>query len=213
MKPCLHLKAKSSEWGDVSLVEHLEQVVAACEKIAKSSGLDKKGIQIARIGAILHDIGKASPVFQERLSKRPAFIEDIFRHEIASLFFLPLFPKGIRPQLIDMIVAHHRSIKNDGREQGLLDLEERFELKNRGGKIFEMHAKGWQAWQKEALRILQYFDIQVREITPEEAFESLYDAIEYCHSKKMVGRCGRVFLWRVTILLLLLMRNCMISYL
>ena len=46
------------------LVTHLEQVVLVAEKVAKELSMDT---YIARQGAILHDIGKASPIFQKRL--------------------------------------------------------------------------------------------------------------------------------------------------
>ncbi|MFA8451251.1 MAG: CRISPR-associated endonuclease Cas3'', partial [Bacteroidales bacterium] len=82
---CEHIKAKGAP-EYTPLVVHLQQVADVAEKIAPSFGLDA---DVARKGAILHDIGKASLVFQSRLeSKR--IPRTVFRHEIASCFFLTL---------------------------------------------------------------------------------------------------------------------------
>lgn len=48
-----------------TLFDHLNQVMLASVVFAKHLGLDEN---IVRSGAILHDIGKASPIFQKRLS-------------------------------------------------------------------------------------------------------------------------------------------------
>ena len=61
---CEHIKAKGKP-DFTSLYEHLNHVSQAIEIIAESFGFDK---EIAKNGAILHDIGKASPIFQKRLS-------------------------------------------------------------------------------------------------------------------------------------------------
>lgn len=85
MVVCEHLKAKGKP-DYTTLHAHLCHVVSAIEKAAEVYGFDK---QIARYGAIIHDIGKASPIFQNRL--KPNYKrrdgEKPFRHELASLFF------------------------------------------------------------------------------------------------------------------------------
>ena len=60
---CPHIKAKGKP-EETTLHEHLLLVSNVAEKIAVYSNIDPK---IARYGAILHDIGKASSVFQKRL--------------------------------------------------------------------------------------------------------------------------------------------------
>lgn len=69
-KPCPHLLAKSVANGSLTLVEHTEHVLAAAEKLAKHSLFNERERATARWGAILHDMGKASPVFQRRLKTR-----------------------------------------------------------------------------------------------------------------------------------------------
>jgi CRISPR-associated endonuclease/helicase Cas3 len=91
MKNLDHILAKGEENGRVTLVQHLSEVALLAEKVAQHLGLDTS---IARKGAILHDIGKASSLFQETLKKNfqrpPGFL---FRHELASLFFISFLMK------------------------------------------------------------------------------------------------------------------------
>lgn len=83
-----NILAKHEDNGGLSLVAHLKSVARVAELIAAKNGMD---VGISRKGAILHDIGKASPLFQQTLRRgymrMPGFI---FRHEIASLFFISL---------------------------------------------------------------------------------------------------------------------------
>ncbi|MDA3818559.1 MAG: CRISPR-associated helicase Cas3' [Prolixibacteraceae bacterium] len=166
---CPHIKAKGSP-EETSLYEHLLLVSKVAVKIAQYSNLDPETV---RLGAILHDIGKASTVFQKRLddTKIPT---TPFRHEIASCFFLSLFNEALHPQLIEMVIAHHKSVLHDTRDKGILDLEE-----NRGD-TFELHIKDWEAWKDDALTILQSFGIEKRDISKEEAEDNFNFVVEYC---------------------------------
>lgn len=170
-----HILAKSIGNGGVSLIDHLVQVKTAVLVIADYLGMDKT---IAVLGAILHDIGKSSIIFQERLipdfdwiTARP------FRHELASLFFISLVDKTIRPQIIEMIVAHHKSIRKDYNGFGILDLHE--DCANPEAP-FEWHIKGWETWSKDALGILGSLGFNVREISLQEAKENYYYALSHC---------------------------------
>ena len=184
-KPCPHLMAKSPENGNVTLVEHTEHVLAAAEKLANHLNLDEEKRSIVRWGAVLHDMGKASPIFQRIL--KPDYKRDImtkpYRHELGSLFFIPLVPPELRDAVVDMIVAHHRSTEKDGRLQGIVDLDEKHERKPRGGKVFEMHAEGWEEWSEDVYLILQYFDVTTHPISRQQAFDAFYDTVEYCQNK------------------------------
>ncbi len=78
-----HILAKSSKNGGIPLMPHLKDVALLAQSVAKNVGLN---VDIAYKGAILHDIGKVSSVFQATLKpefhRPPGFV---FRHEIASL--------------------------------------------------------------------------------------------------------------------------------
>ena len=168
-----HLKAKGKP-DFTTLTDHLDHVVAATVKAAESWGLDT---DIARQGAILHDIGKAHPVFQRRL--KPDYqrspTDEPMRHELASLLFLPVFDKALWPVLTEMVVAHHKSSRNDVKALGIVDLDERF-----GPRAFALHSEDWESWSPVALEILSAYDIQVRPIGLNEAQEAYDYAFAYC---------------------------------
>ena len=55
-----YILAKHEENGGMPLTIHLKGVADAAVTIARHMGLDE---ELARKGAILHDIGKVSPLF------------------------------------------------------------------------------------------------------------------------------------------------------
>nr|WP_321451040.1 CRISPR-associated helicase Cas3' [uncultured Carboxylicivirga sp.] len=169
---CSHIKAKGKP-EDTTLYEHLLFVSEVAQKIAENTGFDK---EIARLGAILHDIGKASSVFQSRLNenKRP---DTPFRHEIASCFFISLFDKDIQPAIIEMIIAHHKSVILDAGRKGILDLYDDFD-----DDAFQLHIKDWDNWKDDALKILCAFNIPVKDISIEEAEENFELVLDYCEN-------------------------------
>ncbi len=180
MNPLQDIYAKSQNNGGITLVEHLRHVALVSEKIAGAIGLDK---ELARTGGLLHDIGKAHPDFQKKLSNGKQRDFGIpLRHEISSILFLPLIPREHWDVTIDMIVAHHRSLKQDNREQGILDLENIEGLE----ETFERHCEPWNKWSSQALAILKELGLKTKEITKDEAFATFKYVVEYC-SKKIPG--------------------------
>lgn len=176
MKNLDHILAKSEENGRVTLIQHLAEVAQLAEKVAQQLNLDPN---IARKGAILHDIGKASFLFQGTLKKsfqRPP--DFLFRHELASLFFLSILDVKEKYPVIDMIVAHHKSIYNDVGGKGILDLIEN------EPKVFEKHIVGFEEWSEDALLILDYFNIQTKPISINQAKETFKEVIDYCEDRK-----------------------------
>lgn len=167
--------AKHEDSGGLSLVEHLENVARIARRIADQNGMD---VRIAHRGAILHDIGKVSPLFQQTLKhgyvRMPGFI---FRHEIASLFFLSLLEDSERDVVVDMIVAHHKSIYNDVRCLGLLDLDGQEDC-------FGIHSERFEEWCPIALEILEHFGFSVHPIGLEEARLNYEYAVLHCESLK-----------------------------
>ena len=68
MKDLNKILAKSIQYGGVTLLEHTEHVVSAIEKIV--SGINTEfAPSLARKGAVLHDLGKAHPNFQNKINK------------------------------------------------------------------------------------------------------------------------------------------------
>lgn len=174
-----YLLAKSPENGGTTLKAHLESVahfavIGACHAQAD--------VDVARMGAWLHDIGKASPLFQQRLHRRESFLTRSFRHEIASLFFLKLVDKEVWPQMIDMIIAHHKSVYKDLSQGGILDLDLEY-----GEDSFHYHVSDFGSWSLDALGVLMevgFPGVTVDTIvSEEEAFEAYQFAKNYCIKK------------------------------
>lgn len=172
-----YILAKSVDNGAIPLMRHLDDVAKIAVSVVENLHLDK---DLARKGGILHDIGKVSHVFQETLKcdyvRQQGFV---WRHEIASLFFLQLVPEEEWATLIDMIVAHHKSVRNDISCKGLLDLEDNYE------DCFERHSKDFGLWKEDAVSILAEFGIKGDEVTLEKARECYDYAIAHCEEKDL----------------------------
>lgn len=169
-----HILAKSVQHGGQTLLQHLSDVSNAISIIARHVG---ENVALARKGAILHDIGKASPLFQQTLTENfnrrslpPNFI---FRHEIASLFFLSLLKEEEKPTIIEMIVAHHKSLE-DAKGRGFLDLYDNME------DCFTSHSLGFEKWSMDALHILEDLGIPTHPISLEEARANYEEALDFC---------------------------------
>lgn len=171
-----NLLAKSGpEW--TSLKDHLSQVAVSASFFAKYLNMDQN---LAFKGAILHDIGKAHHEFQKRLLGKVRPLKS-FRHEIASLFFISLFPENEHPVLIDMVVGHHKSVVLDAGDKGILDLDNNEDYE-------EYHLGKWDEWSPGALQLLNHFDVPIQVITKEQALDNLERVVHYCkYQVKQVG--------------------------
>lgn len=171
-----YILAKHEDSGGMTLTQHLKDVADAAVVIARNVGLAPDS---AFRGAVLHDIGKTSPLFQMSLKHgyvpQPCFV---FRHEIASLLFISMFPENEWPTIIDMIVAHHKSIFQDVRKKGILDLDENMDC-------FARHAERFDEWSPVALGILSEFGIETHPISIEEARNNYEFVVDYCYDKPL----------------------------
>ncbi len=184
MKPLNKILAKSIDRGGTTLLEHTQHVAWAIEVFAEKYQFDFDK-ELAVKAAALHDLGKAHIHFQHKISEKTEYKSIMekdewnytHRHELSSLGFLPIFPKNEWNAIIDMVVAHHKSIENDKRLKGIIDLEEneRFWLTN--------HLVDWEGWSSYGLQILDEFGIRTRMVSKEEAKEALEYTLEYCESK------------------------------
>lgn len=178
------LLAKGAKNGGTTLIAHLEQALCAIEKIAAPLEFD---IAIAAKGAVLHDIGKVHPAFQQKLTcdkRDDPFAQKTempLRHEISSLLFLPVFPREEWDILIEMIIGHHKSIRSEnGKGKGLLDL-----VGSSGPKpVFERHSERWDEWSGAALGVLAYFGYKKNRLTLAEAREAFDYVVSYCEKQE-----------------------------
>lgn len=165
------LYAKSApEWTPIR--EHLLHVSYAAKAFARYLGIDE---EIAYMGAIMHDIGKAHPEFQKRLMCKPRNSE-VFRHEISSLLFLSAFPQEHHSALIEMVAAHHKSIKKDVGEKGLLDLDNGYEYES-------FHIGNWSEWSPHAFDLLNELQIKCTAFDEEQALRNLQYVVMICKTK------------------------------
>ena len=184
MKPLSEILAKSINYGGLTLLQHTQQVAEVIEFFAEKYA-HEFDVDIAKKGAVLHDLGKAHPHFQRKIQNinskslyEKGKWDYTHRHEISSLAFLPCFYQEEWNDLIDLVIAHHKSIESDPSKRGILDLVEN------DRKFIENHLKDWENWSEYGFEILKYFDIPIVEITYSEARKALEYVIEYCEEKK-----------------------------
>lgn len=175
MKERRKILAKSKSNGEHLLINHLADVAELSKVVARNLNLNEK---IAYKGAILHDIGKVSPFFQQTLEtnylRKPGFV---FRHEIASLFFLPLLNAEEKSPIIEMIVAHHKSIYSDIGGKGILDLVEN------DPDCVDTHLKDFDSWKEDAFDILKELGFEIKNISTTQAKKSFWEVVKFCESK------------------------------
>ena len=180
MKTNRPVLAKSAQRGSpaLSLLDHTRQVKTAVEVMAAKLGYE---VRLAGLGAALHDLGKAHPHFQAKIYGDPLALHEQFphRHELSSLGFLPLFDPADWPALVDMVVAHHKSIKQDARERGILDLQQL------GGPWIANHLLGWDEWEADGRAVLAALAVPValRPVPLAEAEAALRYAVAHCRQR------------------------------
>jgi len=175
--------AKSINYGGLNLSDHTKQVTSAIERFALNFDFAFSP-DLARKGAILHDLGKAHPYFQRKIQNINAnsLAEErefnyVHRHELSSLAFLPAFPVSEWNILIDMVVAHHKSMTNDTKERGILDLDSRFR------NWIDNHLNDWENWSVYGFQILKQWGFEAK-ISKETARKALEYAVSYCEMKQ-----------------------------
>jgi CRISPR-associated endonuclease/helicase Cas3 len=171
------LLAKSPDRGGLTLEQHTRHVVTAIEYMAQELGLDPG---LPRLGAILHDLGKAHPYFQKmvkgELSETQRIAAEPHRHEISSLLFLPLAEEDRWSELVDLIAAHHKSIKKDRTGRGLIDLVREYGP----DRVYERHQEDWDTWGPEAIEVASQFGCRSTAIDASERRRAFDFALAHC---------------------------------
>lgn len=157
------------------LRDHLLHVSFAAKAFGRYLNMEESA---AFNGALLHDIGKAHPEFQKRV-RANGRNSKVFRHEISSLLFLSVFSENEYPALLDMVIAHHKSAKNDAGDKGLLDLENGYEY-------IDYHVGKWDQWSPDAFKLLMDLGVQCIPFGEEIARENLSFAISYCKKQTKI---------------------------
>lgn len=182
MKTIDEILAKSPDNGHVSLFEHCLHTRQAIEVFARRIDFPFD-VAIALKGATLHDLGKAHTYFQDQMnniingSLSNRCNNFIHRHELSSLAFLPAFPLEEWDTLIEMVVAHHKSITDDPRRRGILDIAscDRHWIDN--------HLQDWEEWSQYGIQILNKLGYTCTGINRDKARMALLYAVDYCKSQ------------------------------
>ncbi|HZH95905.1 MAG TPA: hypothetical protein VEY06_08475, partial [Flavisolibacter sp.] len=93
--------------------------------------------------------------------------------------FLPCFPREQWNDLIEMIVAHHKSVEDDKRGRGMLDLVNECGLEN----VFKNHSHNWEEWSPLAVDLLKQLGYNVSPISKEGALNAWEHAVDFCDAK------------------------------
>ena len=119
-----YIKQFDSEDGSILLkITHTYQVVNLSEYIAKEQGLDEEGINLAKLIALLHDIGRFKQVTVQRSFSDKTFDHADYGNKI--LFEEKLIRDFIKTEQYDEIIR--KAIYNHNKykiEDGLNELEE-----------------------------------------------------------------------------------------
>lgn len=182
------LLAKSQGNGGTTLLDHTRHVLQAIEHIARQIGFEN--IELALQAAALHDTGKAHPKFAAQLQEADGIKvwsslnernqwSFVHRHELSSLLLLPCFPREQWDALIEMIVAHHKSVEEDSRQRGLMDLIGEYGTEG----LFNNHFKDWERWSSLAVQMLRDLGYKVYEVSPSAAKKAWEYAVDYCDER------------------------------
>lgn len=95
--------------------------------------------------SILHDLGKANPLFQSNMENKS--FEKICRHEISSILFIEIVPNNIRDLVAYLILSHHKSLNGEDRSIHSL-YNEQTDI------LFKNHINNIEIWGKDVQEYL-----------------------------------------------------------
>jgi CRISPR-associated endonuclease/helicase Cas3 len=189
-------KAKSGFGPDVTLEAHTALVIAAAERIAEAWNFD---VSVARLAALVHDLGKAHPIFQAQIASADGFSfwdsgyesdtwSGLHRHEYSSICFTGILPEAIQKDVIECILCHHKPLIDATKEEkkafgNLLDTE------IDTGETFELHSREIEIWSRAACRVAQRLGFDFPDVISSEQAEKAWKAAEQCYKvwKKRQG--------------------------
>ena len=162
-----------AKFNGIDLFTHSEAVkdTAFIFNIKGNFNLD---IEIIKWICIMHDLGKANPLFQTNMSENN--FDKVCRHEISSILFIDIVPEKYRDVVALTILSHHKSVNNDKRSL--------FELFNEHGEevVYKNHINNISEWGAQIQKYLLYhYNIKIdipKEIRCKEILNYYYDVIE-----------------------------------
>ena len=128
--------------------------------------------------SIIHDLGKANPIFLSNMVGVTDASEVCCRHEISSVLFIDVVPEDIRDEVAMLVLSHHKSIseEDDRSIRKIVDIRGRddqwFSKRN---KTLWNHIDGIEEWGKNIVLFLKlHYNIDAEIPSIERCKEILY---------------------------------------
>ena len=135
-------------------------------------------IEIIKWFSIIHDLGKANPLFLSNMLKITDAREICCRHEISSILFIDVVPEDIRDIVAMLVLSHHKSISYDDERsiRKIVDISGRddnwFSKRN---KALWNHINGIDDWGKNVIAFLkEHYNVDAEIPTLERCKEIIY---------------------------------------
>lgn len=134
--------------------------------------------EIIRWFSIIHDLGKANPLFLSNMLKITDARDIICRHEISSILFIDVVPSEIRDTVAMLVLSHHKSIsENDERSIRAIVNIDGFEENwfSKRNKTLWRHIEGIDVWGKNIITFLkEHYNIDASIPSEERIKEILF---------------------------------------
>ena len=134
--------------------------------------------EIIKWFSIVHDLGKANPLFLSNMLKITDAREKCCRHEISSVLFIDIVPENIRDIVAMLVLSHHKSISyNEERSiRKIVDISGRDEnWFSKRNKDLWNHVNGIEEWGKIVADFLNlHYGIHAQVPSLERCKEILY---------------------------------------
>ena len=176
----VYIQAKTAKEGHNGLDLFVHQNSVLDSSIAVNDmGNYNLDNNILRWFSIVHDLGKANPLFLSNMLKITDAREVCCRHEISSVLFIDIVPNDIRDIVALLVLSHHKSMCHND-ERGLKTIcgidswgeDKWFSNKN---KTLMNHVNGIEEWGKKVVVFLkEHYGIDAIIPTLERCKEILY---------------------------------------
>lgn len=161
----------------IDLFVHENSVCDSAISINQMGGYNLDS-RIIKWFSIIHDLGKANPLFLSNMLKITDAREVCCRHEISSVLFIDVVPEEIRDIVAMLVLSHHKSISyNEERSiRKIVDISGRDEnWFSKRNKTLWNHINGIEEWGKNVVAFLkEHYNIDAEIPTLERCKEILY---------------------------------------
>ena len=166
------IKAKSD---GLDLSSHTHSVMNTAYMINDMGGY-KLNKDVLKYASIIHDLGKANPLFQKNMENNN--FDVVCRHEISSLLFINAVPKRFRERVALIVLSHHKSLIDD--ERSIYKM-----WNERPEELYKNHIGNIEQWGAEVKQfLLDYFNIKIKVPTYDECVSIIDYYVEKINNLK-----------------------------